>query len=211
MTSAEHLSVDVQETKCWKCIKSGGFFLRLESQLFANDCVNALSWFYRHTTEQMNILNNIRHSWIGFEKGGKKVCCWPRSHIYFKLVGLPPVGVSMVGISQVSRLQCLSGSDASVYKAYYEMAVDNKKRERYKEVQMKGQSPGVGYRTGRWIWIALLPMSSLLEKTSLPLLTSLPAPLFCFGPIALIFLQSRTNLSLSFSLFKFELYLEALT
>lgn len=74
MTSAEHLmelSVDLQETKCWKCIKSSSFFLRLESQVFANDCVNALSWFYRHTTEQKNILNNICHNWIGFGKGEK--------------------------------------------------------------------------------------------------------------------------------------------
>lgn len=61
------------------------------------------------------------------------------------------MGVSMVGISQVSRLQSLSGSDASVYKAYYEMAANNKKRARYKEVQRKGQSPGAGYRTGRWV------------------------------------------------------------
>lgn len=157
----------------------------------------------------MNILNNICHNWIGFGKGGEKPCCWPRSLICFKLVGLAPVGVSMVGKSQVSRLQCLSGSDASVYKAYYEMAVNNKKRARYKEVQMKGQSPGIGYRTGRWVWIALLSMSSLLEKTSLPLLTSLTASLFSFGPVALIFLQSRKK-SLSPSLFKFDLYLEAL-
>lgn len=65
MTSAEHLmelSVDLQETKCWKCVKSGSFVLRLESQVFANDCVHELSWFYRHTTEQMNILNNIHYN-----------------------------------------------------------------------------------------------------------------------------------------------------
>lgn len=201
------LSEDLQEAKCWKCIKNDSFFLRLESQVFAS--VNALSWFYRHTTEQLNILNNICHNWIGFGKGGKKVCCWPRSLICCKLVGLPPVRVFMVGISQVSRLQCLSGSDASVYKAYYEMAVNNKKRARYKEVQMKGQSPGVGCRTGRWVWIALLSMSSPLEKTSLSLFISLPAVLFSFGPIALILLQNRSNLSPSF--FKFDLYLEALT
>lgn len=140
----------------------------------------------------------ITYATIGLvlEKGEEKPCCWPRSLICFKLVGLAPVGVSMVGKSQVSRLQCLSGSDASVYKAYYEMAVNNKKRARYKEVQMKGQSPGIGYRTGRWVWIALLSMSSLLEKTSLPLLTSLTASLFSFGPVALIFLQSRKNLYL---------------
>lgn len=170
------------------------FFLRLESQLeFANDCVYGPFWFYRHITEQMNILNNTGHNWISFEEGEKKKS---------KCIPLSPLSLSvlncMVGISQFSRLRCLSVTDASVYKTCYEMVVNNKKEQDKKKCEWKDRAQEQGTR---------LAGGSALSSCHWPLfwrkhlnLCLLPCQCHCrFGPIALVFLQSRTSLSLPLS------------